>query len=351
MEKKLMTSRADPIVGVYVAEIDGKKNRGNVASTSPEELIGFCRAAVLAEADALSDFADRINADFVAALKILHDSASPLIVAGIGKSGHIARKIASTFSSIGKPAIFVHPAEASHGDLGVIQKDSAVLILSNSGETSELSDLIYYCKTHKIKTVALTASADSTLARNATATIAYGSVKEVCPNGLAPTTSTTLSLAIGDALSVGLVHMLGTAPEDFRRYHPGGELGARLLLVEDIMHRGDALPIVAPATPMAEVVVVMSEKSFGVAIVVDDGRLCGIITDGDMRRNVSRLWHCKAGDIATINPVLVEHDITVGDAVQLMTKNGITVCLVGDRDGGVAGLLHIHDCLKAAVTS
>ena len=314
------------------------------------DLVTICSRAIRQEAEALIVFAEGLGDNFTAALEILHSSAPPLIVAGIGKSGHVARKIASTFSSIGKPSIFVHAAEASHGDLGVIQPDCAVLILSNSGETSELSDLIHYCKAHGIKTVALTANGNSTLANNATATIAYGNVQEVCPNGLAPTTSTTLSLAIGDALAVGLTHMLGTAPEDFRRYHPGGKLGARLLRVSDLMHDGDALPVVTPDAPMAEAVVTMSEKSFGVAIVVDQGQLYGIITDGDMRRNASRLWHCNAGDIATRNPVLVQEDILAGDAVKLMTARGITACLVNDGDGGLVGLLHIHDCLRAGIT-
>lgn len=310
-------------------------------------LVTICRDAIVAEAGALFNFAEQLGPEFVAALQIIHASSGPLIVAGIGKSGHIAKKIASTFTSIGKPSIFVHAAEASHGDLGVIQKDSAVLILSNSGETSELSDLIHYCKLHGIETIALTANADSTLARNSTAAITYGKVQEVCPNGLAPTTSTTLSLAIGDALAVGLTHMLGTAPEDFRRYHPGGNLGARLLHVGDLMHIGDALPIVAPETPMAEAVVVMSEKSFGIVVIVEHGRVRGVITDGDMRRNVNRLWHSKAADIATQHPVLVRQDWLAADAVELMTAKGITACLVEDAAGGLIGLLHLHDCLRA----
>lgn len=323
------------------------ERRGEAVELS--DLAGICAHSIKQESEALAEFAAGLGDEFLSALKILHASGPPLVVAGIGKSGHIARKIASTFSSIGKPAIFVHAAEASHGDLGVIQEDSTVLILSNSGETSELSDLIHYCKTHQIKMVALTAYADSTLARNATATIAYGKVKEVCPNGLAPTTSTTLSLAIGDALAVGLTYMLGTAPEDFRRYHPGGKLGSKLLRVADLMHQGEALPIVAPDASMAEAVVVMSEKSFGVAIVVENDRIFGVITDGDMRRNASRLWHCKAADIATRNPILVREGQLADDAVKLMTGKGITACLVGDEDQRVVGLLHIHDCLRAGV--
>lgn len=325
--------------------------KGTIAENEPgaPDLIGLCRDAIMAEARALMSFGEQLGDEFLHGLHLIHASTAPIVVAGIGKSGHIGKKIASTFSSIGKPAIFVHAAEASHGDLGVIQKDSVVLILSNSGETSELSDLIHYCKVHDIKMVALTANAQSTLACNATVAISYGAVEEVCPNGLAPTTSTTLSLAIGDALAVGLSHLLGTAPEDFRRYHPGGKLGTRLLRVANLMHVGDALPIVGRKTPMAEAVVSMSEKSFGVVIVMDEGDIYGIVTDGDMRRNVGRLWHSVADDIATTNPIVVGQKWLAADAVKLMTNHGITACLVVDDRGKLTGLLHIHDCLRAGV--
>lgn len=335
-----------------VANLQEENLAGVLADRQPVvagNLMTICRDAIVAEAGALFNFAERLGPEFVTALQIIHASTGPLIVAGIGKSGHIAKKIASTFSSIGKPSVFVHAAEASHGDLGVIQKNSAVLILSNSGETSELSDLIHYCKVHGINTVALTANAESTLARNSMAAIAYGKVEEVCPNGLAPTTSTTLLLAIGDALAVGLAHMLGTAPEDFRRYHPGGKLGAKLLSVGDLMHTGASLPVVAPDTPMAEAVVIMSEKSFGILVIVEDDRIRGVITDGDMRRNVNRLWHSKAADIATPNPIRVRQDTLAADVVELMTARGITACLVENDEGRLIGLLHIHDCLRAGV--
>lgn len=345
-----MTARVDKNIKSHGTSQDVAPISATIQPYSRSEVIDICSKAIVAEAQALSSFASSIDQSFFDALEILYASNPPLIVAGIGKSGHIGKKIASTFSSIGKPSVFVHAAEASHGDLGVIQKGSAVLILSNSGETSELSDLIHYCNAHNIKTVALTAHAGSTLALNSDAAIAYGAVQEVCPNGLAPTTSTTLSLAIGDALAVGLTHMLGTAPEDFRRYHPGGKLGSRLLCVSDLMHSGNSLPIVEPDTPMAEVVVVMSEKSFGVAIVIDSGRVCGIITDGDMRRNVNRLWHSKAGDIATQSPVLIRKDMLISDAVKLMSAKGITTCLIDNEEGCLEGILHIHDCLRVGDT-
>lgn len=327
----------------------GKAGSAPTRGLGSSELLLLCEEALSAEAEALQMFAGQIGDDFLRALMILLEAPSPVIVAGIGKSGHIGRKIASTFCSIGKPSVFVHAAEASHGDLGVVQKGSVVVILSNSGETSELSDLIHYCTINSIRMIAITAYAESTLARSAAVAITYGPVKEVCPNGLAPTTSTTLSLAIGDALAVGLTHLLGTAAEDFKRYHPGGRLGLRLLRVADLMHVGEALPIVHRDMPMAEVVVEMSEKSFGIAILVESGRVEGIITDGDMRRNVSRLWHSTAGEIATLDPVMVDRDFLAADAMQLMTDRGITHCLVTDGWRRLEGLLHIHDCLRSGV--
>ncbi len=261
----------------------------------------------------------------------------------------MARKIASTFSSVGKPALYVHAAEASHGDLGLVATGSAVLILSNSGETPELSDLIHFCQIHGVPIVAITARAESTLGRAATVALGYGAVTEVCLIGLAPTTSTIVQMAIGDALAVGLTRMMGTVPDDFRRYHPGGRLGARIARVERIMRTGDALPLVPPDMPMAEVVVEMSRKALGVAIISADGeRINGIITDGDMRRSVDRLWSSRARDIGSRQPVTVAPETLVADALALMTEKGITSCLVA-RDGRLAGLVHVHDCLRLGV--
>lgn len=308
-----------------------------------------CTRALRDEAAAVTAYADRGGAAMARAVRLIHGSTGPLIVAGIGKSGHIAGKIASTFRSIGKAAIFLHPAEASHGDLGLVTRGSVLLILSNSGETTELSDLIHYAREHGNAIVALTASEETTLARAAEVAIAYGVVSEVCPNGLAPTTSTTLSLAIGDALAVGVTHLLGTAAEDFRRYHPGGKLGTMLLTVGDLMHAGDALPVVAPDAEMSETVVVMSEKAFGVAIVAEEGRVAGIITDGDMRRHAKELWSSRAGDIATPNPVTVGPGMRASEALALMTARKITACLVTGNDRQLLGLLHIHDVLRAGV--
>lgn len=318
---------------------------GAAAKTEPR-LVDVVRSVLRAEAEAIAGLSDDAIRACTEAVGVIHRSKGPLIVAGIGKSGHIGRKIASTFRSLGKPAIFLHAAEASHGDLGLVQQGSVVLVLSNSGETTELSDLLHYCATHTIPVIALTGRSDCTLARAGDIAIVYGPVKEVCRTGLAPTTSTTLSLAIGDALAVGVSALLGTAPEDFRRYHPGGKLGARLLRVRDLMRRGNQLPIVHPDALMSEVVVAMSEKSLGVAVVVAQGKIFGIVTDGDMRRNAARLWDVTARDIATATPVVVDEEQLVLDAVELMTRQAITTCIVADAEGGLKGLLHIHDCLR-----
>lgn len=315
-------------------------------------LMRACRDALVGEADAILGFAKEMNGALVRAVRLIHRSSGPLIVAGIGKSGHIAGKIASTMRSEGQSAIFLHAGEASHGDLGLVEADSVVLILSNTGETSELGDLIQYCRAHGNPIIALTGIADSTLGKAAEVTIAYGRVTEVCPNGLAPTTSTTLMLAIGDALAVGVTHLMGTAPEDFRRYHPGGRLGTRLLKVRDLMHRGDALPFVAPDAPMSETVAVMAEKALGVALIWDGKDVSGIVTDGDMRRHARDLWGATAGEIATADPVWIGADRLASEALALMTGTGkgITSCVVREEDGTFAGFLHVHDCLRAGVT-
>lgn len=320
-------------------------------SVSDEETLEICRQAIVSEADALLDFSKKVDGGFLEALELIRKSSGPLIVVGIGKSGIIARKISSSFSSIGQPSLFLHAAEASHGDLGQINKDSVVLTLSNSGETPELFQVMSFCMTHDIPMISITGHANSTLGRNSTVTIAYGELVEVCPNGLAPTTTTTLSLAIGDALVVGLINLIGSEPEDFHKFHPGGKLGSKFLKVVDLMHVGDALPIVAPETPMSEAVITISEKSFGVAVVSEDGKIKGIISDGDLRRHAGNLWNSTAAEVASKTPVTILQDVYAAKALELMTQKAITCCLVKDDDDKLIGLLHIHDCLRAGVTA
>jgi arabinose-5-phosphate isomerase len=282
-----------------------------------------------------------------AASMIIH-STSPLIVAGVGKSGHIARKIASTFCSLGKPASFLHPAEASHGDLGLIGKDAVLLILSNSGETSELSDLLAYATAHQHAIIGLTANPNSTLGRLATVALAYGKQPEICRNGLAPTTSTTVSLAIGDALAVTVSEIMQIQPEDFRRYHPGGKLGARLAKIGQIMRGADTLPFVRPTDTLREAIVVMSQKNLGLVLVQDQDSIVGILTDGDLRRNIDALdLNMLVQDIATPNPVSITPDLSMEDALAFMNSRKITSCVVRDPAATFLGLVTVHDCLGA----
>ncbi|MGD9169958.1 MAG: KpsF/GutQ family sugar-phosphate isomerase [Candidatus Thiodiazotropha sp.] len=316
-----------------------------------DRLANVVQNVLKVEADALTTLSNQNISGIADAVNLIHQSADPLIVAGVGKSGHIGRKIASTFRSLGKRATFLHASEASHGDLGIIHDNSIVLVLSNSGETVELADLLAYCRHYKITLISITSDAESTLGRSSEIAIAYGEVNEACINGLAPTTSTTLALAIGDALAVGVSHLCNTEPEDFRRYHPGGKLGACLLTVGELMHCGSLLPVVSPDTPMHDVVITMSEKGFGVAIVIEDDSAIGVITDGDMRRNVSRLWQSKARDLLNgSTPISIDSSELASTALQHMTKFGVTCLIVKDLDSRLSGLLTVHDCLRAGVT-
>ena len=319
-------------------------NKKNIA-----ELDSVLQRVLRVEADALVDLSHAVPSSISDAVNLIHASSGPLIVSGVGKSGHIARKIASTFRSLGKRSAFLHAAEASHGDLGIIHDDSIVLVLSNSGETIELADLLAFCRENKIPIIGITASSSNTLGRSSQIVIAHGNVEEACINGLAPTTSTTLALAIGDALAVGVSHLSSVEPRDFRRYHPGGKLGARLLTVGELMHTGDALPIVSPDIPMQEVVITMSAKGFGVALVVDNDQVLGLISDGDMRRNVTRLWQSKAKDLVLGPPQTVSPDLSATQALEHMSNQGITCVVVIEEAGKVLGLLHIHDCIRAGV--
>ncbi|WP_106746463.1 KpsF/GutQ family sugar-phosphate isomerase [Yoonia maritima] len=301
------------------------------------------------EADALKHLSACPPDKLCAAAEMIFAARGPVVVAGVGKSGHIGRKIASTFRSLGQQSVFLHAAEASHGDLGIIHDDSVVLVLSNSGETTELGDLLAYCREYEIPVIGVTASENSTLGKASKIVIAHGKVQEACVNGLAPTTSTTVALAIGDALAVGVSHLSKTEPQDFRRYHPGGKLGARLLTVRDLMHTGDALPIVAPDMPMQEVVITMSAKGFGAAMVCEGTDVIGLITDGDMRRNVARLWQSRAADLVSGPPKTVVPGTTAASALTFMSSQAITAAIVVDDSGKMLGLLHIHDCLRAGV--
>ncbi len=289
-----------------------------------------------------------LGADFTAALNILAAVTGRVIVSGMGKSGHVGRKIAATLASTGTPAFFVHAAEASHGDLGMIAAGDAVLALSNSGETPELADLISYTRRYGIPLVAITSRAGSTLATAADVPLLLPSVGEACPLGLAPTTSTTLMIALGDAVAVALLERRGFTAENFKVFHPGGQLGRKLFKVEDLMHTGEELPLVAPDAKMSEVVLVMTKKTFGVAGVADkDGRLVGIVTDGDLRRHIGDdLFKLAAGDIMTKSPKVTSRNILAAEAMRRMNEWKVTSVFVVD-DGKPVGILRMHDILRA----
>ncbi|MGP9822674.1 KpsF/GutQ family sugar-phosphate isomerase [Salinarimonas sp. NSM] len=291
--------------------------------------------------------ANGLGAAFAAAVTTIKDRPGRVIVSGMGKSGHVGRKIAATLASTGTPAYFVHPGEASHGDLGMILREDAILALSWSGETGELSDLIAYAKRHGVPLVAFTANADSTLGRAADICLALPKAKEACPNGLAPTTSTTMQLALGDALAVALLEARGFTAQDFRLYHPGGKLGALLKTAKDIMHVGERLPLVPTGTPMSAALAVQSEKSFGCVIVVDaEGRLLGIVTDGDVRRHMANdLLSRTVDEVMTKRPLTIGPDMLLGEALELVESRKVAA-LVVVRDGRPVGLVHVLDLLR-----
>jgi arabinose-5-phosphate isomerase len=272
-----------------------------------------------------------------------------VIVSGMGKSGHIARKIAATFASTGTPAHFVHPAEASHGDLGMVAEGDVLIVLSNSGETTELADIVAHAKRFGIPLIAVAGREGSTLMRQADVAILLPEVPEACETGIVPTTSTTMMLALGDALAIALMEHRAFTPEHFRMFHPGGKLGARLLRVRDLMH--DDPPLVPESMSMGEALVEISRKGFGVVGVTDAaGRLTGIITDGDLRRHLDGLMTHTAGEVMTKGPRTIGPEALAGEALAVMNDRKITCLLVTGADGTKAiGILHVHDCLRAGV--
>lgn len=272
-----------------------------------------------------------------------------VIVSGMGKSGHVARKIAATFASTGTPAHFVHPAEASHGDLGMMIRGDVVLVLSNSGETPELADLVAYSRRFSIPLIAVAGRADSTLMRAADVRLLLPPVPEACGVGIVPTTSTTMMLGLGDALAIALMQARDFTPEHFRLFHPGGRLGARLSHVRDLMHGRDSLPLVPPEAPMGEVLLAISREGFGVAGVIEGDALVGVITDGDLRRNMDGLLARRAGEVMTRHPRTIGPDALAEEAVAQMNALKITCLFVTDDGGALVGLIHIHDCLRAGV--
>ena len=318
--------------------------------TDASKFLDTARRVIRIEADALALLANEVGTPFGQAVQMILDAPGRIIVCGMGKSGHVARKIAATFASTGTPAHFVHPAEASHGDLGMMAKGDVALVLSNSGETPELADVIAHTRRFGIPMIGVASKATSTLLKQSDVAIVLPAAEEACGTGVVPTTSTTMTLALGDAMAVALMEHRDFTPANFRDFHPGGKLGARLSKVGDLMHAGDALPLVAPNTSMGNVLLEISQKGFGVVGVVDTTRqLQGIITDGDLRRHMDGLLDLSAGDVQTNDPTTVQAGALAEEALGIMNTRKITCLFVTDQSGSVEGLLHIHDCLRAGL--
>jgi arabinose-5-phosphate isomerase len=286
------------------------------------------------------------------ATQTMATAAGRIIVSGMGKSGHVARKIAATLASTGTPASFVHPAEASHGDLGMITAQDVVLLLSNSGESAELKDIITYCARFSVPMIAVTAQATSTMGRAADIVLQIPAAEEACPNGQAPTTSTLLQLALGDALAMALLEQKGFSAADFRNFHPGGKLGARIKHARDIMHKGNALPVVQAGSKLLDGIAKLSDKKFGcLGVVNGNGTLAGIITDGDLRRNLHRDFAATmVDDIMTAKPLTIHGDMLAAEVIELINARRITAVFVVDIDNKPVGLIHLHDLLREGVS-
>lgn len=304
------------------------------------------------EVEALRMMEDELNGSLVEALNLMQNIKGRIIVTGMGKSGHVGSKIAATLASTGTPSFFVHPGEASHGDLGMLTKEDAVLAISNSGETKELSDIILYCKRYNIPLIAITKNPTSTLGKTADIILKLPDDGEACPLGLAPTSSTTATMVLGDILAVCLLERKGFSKTDFRQRHPGGKLGSYLLKVSDLMHTGKEIPLVKTGTPLQDALLEMTSKMLGcVGIIDNNGLLIGIITDGDLRRNLSSDMLTKtADDIMTKSPKSVGPDMLAAEAINTMntTGKGITQLFVIEEQKPI-GIIHMHDCLRAGV--
>ena len=311
------------------------------------------RAGIAAIEEALSSSTGGLAAQFDAAVELITRATGRLIITGMGKSGHIGRKIAATLASTGTPAYFVHPGEASHGDLGMIQSGDAILALSWSGETAELADIITYSRRYGIALVAITSNSDSALGSEADVCLCLPKSEEACPNGLAPTTSTTMQLAMGDALAVALLESRGFTAQDFRLFHPGGKLGARLSFVRDVMHKDDAVPLVADTARMEKAVIEMTSKRFGCVGVTDKaGVLVGIITDGDLRRHMKTSGDLLSEPVETVmtkKPMTVSADTMAAEVLALLNETKRSVVLVVDGAHKPVGIVHLHDLYRVGI--
>lgn len=321
--------------------------------SGPAAILDHGRAVLDLEARALTQLSAALDEEFAGAVELILQTSGRVVVSGMGKSGHVARKMAATFASTGSPAIFIHPGEAAHGDLGMLLAEDLLIVLSNSGATPELRPIMHYADRLGCPIIGITSQRHSPMGQIATICLALPNVPEACPVNISPTTSTTLMLALGDALAVAAMSVRGISREQLELLHPGGAIGTRLLPVNEIMHAGDQLPLVRCTTPMREVLVTMTEKSLGIAGVIDDaGRLVGTITDGDLRRNIDQLLMSSAIDVMTKNPKTIPDGTYAEDARAILAANRITSLFVMDHDAPEEpiGLVHIHDFSRLGLT-
>jgi arabinose-5-phosphate isomerase len=325
------------------------QNMTSSTSKSGTDFLATARRVVAREAEALAILGTALDESFARAADLILQAKGRVIVSGMGKSGHIARKIAATFASTGTPAHFVHPAEASHGDLGMVARGDVLLVLSNSGETPELADLVAHSRRFSIPLIGIAGREGSTLLRQSDVALLLPAAPEACETGIVPTTSTTMTLALGDALAIALMEHRQFTPDHFRIFHPGGKLGAKLLTVADLMH--STLPMVTPDTPMSETLLTITKSGFGVVGVRDaQGYLCGIVTDGDLRRHMDGLLGLTAGEVMTAGPRTIGPEALAEKALAVMNDRKITCLFVTEAGGKTpVGILHIHDLLRAGV--
>ncbi len=316
-------------------------------SETETKILKDARAVLAQEAEALARLATALPDDFTRLCSKILSCKGRIILAGVGKSGHIARKISATLASTGTPSYYIHPTEASHGDMGVIVEGDICILISNSGETTELRDIIAYARRFAIPIAAISSCAESTLIQAAEFALLLPDVPEACAIGMAPTTSTTMTLALGDALAVALMHQRNFKTENFQAFHPGGKLGAQMTIVGDIMHNMDRFPAIKSDAPIQDALLEMTSKGFGIAVVVRNNRVTGVITDGDLRRHMEHLLEKSAGEIASNDPITVTKDTFAADALRIMNTHKISVLIVADSKGTPEGIFHFHDLLRS----
>ena len=317
--------------------------------TTGNEIIQLAQNVLDTEAKALKSLAGQLPKAFPELVETILQIKGRVIVAGMGKSGHIGKKISATLSSTGTPSYFLHASEASHGDLGMIVEDDLCVLISNSGETPELKNILSHLKRFSIPLASISSTPESTLAQAANYPLNLPKEPEVCAIGLAPTTSTTMTLALGDALAVSLMRLRKFNIEQFQILHPGGKLGEQMVRIEDLMYKEGKIPIVTREMPMAKALLEMTSKGFGYAVIVENKFVTGVISDGDLRRHINNLLEKNAGEISTNNPITVRPEIFATEALKIMNENKIGVLVVTDKNNELRGILHIQDLLRAGI--